>query len=332
MKMIDNTAQWRDTSGAPVDCHEGMILQVAQTWYWYGRRYRGNDTGVYGNAGSKFRCPIVCCKSDNLVDWSPAQPILEYPTDGPYTLGTWHRPRIAFNAKTQRFVLWFFHLVVEPKPAVIPLIASAATPDGPFELEGPAVTLDNVQNGDHDIFVDRDGQGYLASGNWSWSALVAPLTPDFRATAAAPTTVFQSDPDHGARFEGYALTHYRGRYIYAASGVHGLASSETSYGLGDSPLGPFTPMGVMSKQRTWNCQISSLLHIPQTGVIMALCDRWLHDYANRPTTEALYSAQQWFPISFDPQSGKARMLPFDQWDPALSIEDLERLAPPEFFQ
>jgi len=326
MSLIRNDSQWLDTAGAPLDCHEGMILRVGDTYYWYGRRYRGNDKGVYGNAGGPFKCPIVVTTSTDLVNWTPPQVAVAYPSEGPWNIGTLHRPRIAFNEKTQLYTLWFFHLTVEPKPHTIVLVATSPTPAGPFTIGGPAVTTGNVQNGDHDLFIDTDGRGYLASGNWNWQALVAPLNDEFRGTTAAPTVVLQSDPANHLRYEGYALTKHKGRYLYAASGVHGLGSSETSYALADHPLGPWTLTGTMSRERTWGCQISSLMHIPATGVLMALCDRWLHDYAGNPTTEALYSAQQWYPVSFDAASGKARMLPLPQWDPTLPIEALEAQA------
>lgn len=324
MSVIDNASQWNDTSGAPIDCHEGMVLRVGSTWYWYGRRYRGNDRGVYGNPGGRFRCPIVVSTSDDLVHWTPTRVAVAYPSDAPWNVGTLHRPRVAFNASTRLFVLWFFHLVTEPKPAVTTLVATSTSPAGPFEIVGEAETAGTIPSGDLDLLVDSDGRGYLASGDWDRNALVAPLSDDFTRTTAAPEVVMAADAARGVRYEGYALTRHCGRYLYAASGVNGLAASETAYALADHPLGPWRPMGSMSRENTWGCQISSLAHIPETGVLMALSDRWLRDHAGRPTIEALYSAQQWYPVSFDPMTGRARMLPLRQWDPSLSIEELER--------
>lgn len=324
MSLIDNASPWNDTSGAPIDCHEGMILRVDDIWYWYGRRYRGNDEGVYGTAGGPFRCPIVVSTSTDLVNWTSTRVAVEYPTDPRWSTGTLHRPRVAFNARTGLYTLWFFHLVTEPKAAVVTLVATSPTPGAPFEIVGQANTIGTVPSGDLDLFIDNDGRSYLASGDWDRNALIAPMTDDFLGTTEAPTVVLAANAASKLRYEGYALTRHRGRYLYAASGVNGLAPSETAYALADHPLGPWTIMGTMSRESTWGCQISSLAHIAETGVLVALCDRWLHDYAGRPTTEALYSAQQWYPVSFDVRTGRARMLPLKQWDPTLPIEELER--------
>lgn len=324
MSLIDNQSQWLDTAGAPLDCHEGMVLRVGDGWYWYGRRYRGNDSGVYGEAGAAFRCPIVVCRSDDLATWSPAQIAVDYPADGPWTAGTLHRPRVAFNARTQLYVMWFFHLTVKPIPQATALVATSPTPEGPFEIIGPATTTGYVHSGDHDLFVDDDGRAWLAAGDWDRNALIAPLADDFAGTTAPPRVVLPAGPD--ARYEGYALTRSGRHYLYAASGVQGLGASETHYAIADNPLGPWTPMGAMSRERTWGCQISSLLHIPETGVLVALCDRWLNDHAGRPTREALHSAQQWYPVSVDAASGRARMLPLPCWNTSLDIEGLERVS------
>ena len=46
-KPIRNHVAWTDTAGKPISCHDGGILRVGDTFYWYGTSYRGNPQGLW---------------------------------------------------------------------------------------------------------------------------------------------------------------------------------------------------------------------------------------------------------------------------------------------
>lgn len=311
MTVVCNDREWRDDRGEVIDCHEGMVLPLESGGFvWYGRRYAGNDEAAYGRAGARYRCGFDAYLSPDLVTWTRFGPILEYPESGPLTEGTWHRPRVAFSRATGRFVLWFFHLVTDPEDSVVTVVAEADSPTGPFRIVGPAETPGYTPSGDLDLLVSSTGEGYLANGDWDRNALVAPLRADLRATSGVPAVALRAAGRQ--RFEGYAMVEVGGRVLLAASGVAGIGASETSYAVADHALGPYGDRGVMSEESTWGCQISSLLKVPGTDAVVALCDRWLHDFRGR-RVPARASAQQWYPIDFDGE--RARMIPARRWDP-----------------
>lgn len=313
MPEIRNDTPWTDVDGNPIDCHEGMVLRVGSTYYWYGRRYRGNDRAVYGEPGAGFRGGIVCYTSQDLVNWTPRGEMLGYPEDGWLTEGTWHRPRVAQSPETGQYVMWYFHLMLQPEVRVRTLVAQSSSPEGPFELIGEADMPSHAASGDLAVLVDDDGQAYLASGDWSRSALIVRLDGTLTRTVGAAETVFPGDLE-SSRHEGYSLAKFHGRYIYATSDVVGIAGSETNYAVADHPLGPWRARGHMSVDSTWRSQISSFLVLPESDTLVALCDRWLLDHDGEPIIGEK-SAQLWFPVRFDAATEAAQIDPLVRWDP-----------------
>jgi hypothetical protein len=311
--LIRNHAEWRDTEGNLIDCHEGGILRVGEKYYWYGRSYHGNDKGIYGTGGAGFRCGLNCYSSANLVDWTFEGNILSYPDSGWITEGTWHRPRVLYNEKSRKYVLWFFCLGTPGgRPWVKDVVAVADRPIGPFTILGErAAGID--PSGDLALLLDADGRAYMANGDWKRNGLVVRLTDDYQDIAGDPVIAL---PAHREGYEGLSLTRFKGKYILAGSGVAGLDPTDTTYAVADAPMGPYTVKGLLSEQKTWRSQISSFCHIPETDTLFALCEQWLTGPDGRPAP-AERSTQLWLPVTFDPQTGIARMRYVEQWDPQL---------------
>jgi hypothetical protein len=316
--VIHNHTEWHDTKGNLIDCHEGGILRVGPRYYWYGRGYHGNDTGVFGTEGARFRCGFNCYSSSNLVDWAFEGKILSYPDSGWLTEGTWHRPRVLFNETTKKYVLWFFCLGIPGGKAwVKDVVAVAEKPAGPFTIVGqPAISID--PSGDLAMLQDVDGKGYLANGDWKRNCLILRLADDFLSTVGEPVVAL---PAAGRNtYEGVCLARFKGKYIACGSGVVGLKASDTTYAVADHPMGPYVVKGLMSEQRTWGSQISSFCYIQETDGLFALCDQWLTSPDGQPTARAEQSAQLWLPVIFDASKERAQMRYVEQWDPRAEQE------------
>lgn len=314
MPLIRNHATWLDTGGNLIDCHEGGIIRVDDTFYWHGRSYHGNIDGIYGTKGAPFRGGFRCYRSTDLVNWTYEGPSLEYPDSGLLTEGTWHRPRIIYNALTRKYVLWFFLLgIPEPdKPWVKDFVALSDTPTGPFTIAGEREIGGISASGDLALLLDRDGKGYMANGDWQRNGFVVGLSDDFQQSAGKPVLALKAEPHQG--FEGVCLARYKDKYLYAGSRVVGLDSSDTTYAVADAPLGPYVTKGLMSEQKTWRSQVGSFFYIEESNCLMALCDQWLigPDGSRVPAER---SCQLWLPIDFDPATGTAKMRYVTEWDP-----------------
>jgi len=307
---IRNHTTWLDTSGNLIDCHEGSILRVGNTFYWYGRIYHGNDNGIYGKSGAQFRCGLNCYSSTDLVSWTYRGVILSYPASGWVTEGTWHRPRVLYNDQTKKYVLWFFvHLSDYPCPLVV---ATADSPTGPFTILG-APTSGVTMGGDLALYKEAAGQAYLATGNAHADNLVYPLAADYLTSNASPVTAMLNT---ARTYEAASMVRYMGKYIVAGSFMAGLAGSDTSYSVADAPMGPYTAKGLMSQPgtNTWNSQISSFFYLAESNRLIALCEQWLTG-PNGEWVIGERSSQLWLPVTFDPAAGIAQMQNLSEWDP-----------------
>jgi Glycosyl hydrolases family 43 len=305
--VIRNHSTWIDTAGKPIDCHEGSLLRVGNTFYWHCRMYHGNVDGIYGAGGAQFRGGLNCYSSTDLEHWTYHGVCLPYPDSGFLTLGTWHRPRVIYNAQTGKYVLWFFMFPTGTPAPFAMVVATAGSPTGPFTvLTGP----DKGVSGDLATFLDKDGKGYLAYDD-NRNVRVTRLSADF-LNLTAETTIALSNA--GGGHEGSSMVLYKGKYIVAGSAVVGLDPSDTTYALADSPLGPYVEKGLMSEQKTWNSQISAFVYLPETDLLFAMNEQWLlgPDGKRAPAEQ---STQLWLPVTFDPTTGVARMQFVEQWDP-----------------
>jgi hypothetical protein len=97
---------WPDTEGRHINAHGGGILLYKGTWYWFGesRLPRGEtDRTNYG---------VGCYSSGDLLNWKNEGLALRVINDTASLLQPGcviERPKVIFNKKTGKFVMWFHH-------------------------------------------------------------------------------------------------------------------------------------------------------------------------------------------------------------------------------
>ena len=121
---------WPDDKGVHVNAHGGGILYHDGTFYWYGENK--SDTTSAAMVG------IMCYSSKNLTDWKNEGAVLPVVT-GDETSDiaqgcVMERPKVIYNEKTGKFVMWF-HLELKGKgyAAARSAVAVADSPTGPFK-------------------------------------------------------------------------------------------------------------------------------------------------------------------------------------------------------
>ena len=72
----------------------------------------------------------------------------------------------------------------------------------------------------------------------------------------------------------------------------------------------------MSEQKTWNSQISNFVYIKESDKAFAICDQWFVGSngvdRNMPADK---SRQLWLPVDFNPETGAAKLLHVEEWNP-----------------
>ncbi|TDC81340.1 beta-xylosidase [Micromonospora sp. KC606] len=202
------------------------IVRFGETYYIY-----ATTDGFPGWSGSTFKV----WSSRNLVDWTEHDTILDLGPDISWAdTNAWAPAAIEKNGK------YYFYFSAQQNIGV----AVADSPLGPFvdPLGKPLVSkadYNGAQQIDPAVFTDDDGKSYLYWGNGT--PYVVPLNDDMVSY------------DVSKRVQLTGLTGFReGLFMHKRDGTYYLSWSiddtrsenyRVGYGVGTSPLGPFTSRG-----------------------------------------------------------------------------------------
>lgn len=95
---------WPDTSGNHINAHGGGILFHNDTYYWYGE-HKGT-----GSEGNTALTGVSCYTSADLYNWTYRGIVMKVQDDpgSEITKGcVLERPKVVYNQKTKKFVMWF---------------------------------------------------------------------------------------------------------------------------------------------------------------------------------------------------------------------------------
>ena len=231
-----------DVDGHAVDAHDGHLQLFGDTYYLYGTSY---DCGFVwqGGPGAPF-CGFKVYSSPDLVHWTDRgflfdarTPTWQSRCDGT-TYGC-YRPHVAYNASTRRYVLWINSYDV----GVGFHVFQSQQPTGPFvETDLPRLGVNGdippgLNNGDHTVFVDDDGRGYLVYTDWrrGGDLVVEGLDPGYLTGTGMFTRIGISATEAPAMFRR------QGRYYITMSDPNcGYCTTGTGYLTASAPLGPWT--------------------------------------------------------------------------------------------
>ena len=296
--MIINDRFWQDTSGTPIYSQGGGVLQVGDTYYWYGVKYRGAVTYAANPAGKNDDTSfagITIYSSKNLADWKLENTVM------PANTGGWFgRLGVVYHAASRKYVL-----VAQGGGGLY--FATSDTPGGTFVYNNVQTNLPGIVNGatgDQTMFQDDDGQAYLVSSSSSGRAnrYVSPLrASDFLAVENA-VLVYR-----GTGREGNCLFKYDGTYYFCSSDLHGWNASQSYCVSAPNIRGPYSAEFVIAgTDRDFS-------HVTQTGFFISVKgsaqntiifagDRW-SDFAGNGL-----GYNQWMPLSFEGRTPRMESL------------------------
>ncbi len=286
--LIVNDRFWKDTSGTPIYSQGGGVLQVGDTFYWYGVKYQGAvtyaATPTKQNSDTSF-AGVTIYSSKDLATWK-----LEN-TVNFSNAGSWFgRLGVVYNATSKKYVM-----VAQGAGGLF--FATSDTPTGNFTFDNVQTDLPGIVNGstgDQTTFQDDDGKAYLVSSSSSGRAnrYVSPLrAADF---LAAETAVLVYS---GGGREGNCMFKYNGTYVFCSSDLHGWNASPSYCVSATSLKGPWSAELVLDGTG------ADFSHVTQTGFFIAVKgtaqttiifagDRW-SDFAGNGL-----GYNQWMPLTF----------------------------------
>ena len=95
---------WPDNNGVHINAHGGGILFHDGTYYWFG------EHKVAGEAGNVAQVGVRVYSSKDLYNWKDegiALPVSEDPQSEIAKGCILERPKVIYNKKTGKFVMWF---------------------------------------------------------------------------------------------------------------------------------------------------------------------------------------------------------------------------------
>lgn len=97
---------WKDNNGMHINAHGGGILYHNGSYYWYG------EDKIAGKEGNFAMVGVHCYSSKDLYNWYDEGVALKVDTTLNSILekgGKIERPKVIYNKKTRRFVMWFHY-------------------------------------------------------------------------------------------------------------------------------------------------------------------------------------------------------------------------------
>ncbi len=300
---------WTDNNGAAINAHGGGVLFHDGTYYWFGEHKTTGSGGNVANVG------VHCYSSTDLYNWKDEGVAMAVSTDpqSDITKGCIiERPKVLYNAKTKKFVMWF-HLELKGHgySAARCGVATSDTVTGPYQFQG-SFRPDGQMSRDMTLFQDDDGTAYLVCASEDNSTThISQLTDDYLTTTGKFTRAFKWWSEAPAVFK------HGGKYYYIGSHCSGWAPNAAMSAVADSMLGPWKSLGDPScgepeqVKTTFHSQSTYILPVagkPDAFIFMA--DRW------RPEN-AIDGRYVWLPIQFENDKPVIKWLP--EWD--LSVFD-----------
>ena len=260
---------WKDSAGNRIHAHGGGVLYHEGVYYWFGQYL--NAKRYHAKAGDDLKLKqelggVSCYSSKNLVDWKFEGVALKRETERKgHDLSIEmivERPKVIYNARTKKFVMWM-HIDSPDYKAARTGVAVSDKITGPYrylrsERPGAGVWPMNVTESDKKegtilardfaggqmsrdmtLFVDGDGKAYhLAASEENQTLHICELNDEYTGFTGKYVRVFA-----GRYMEAPAIFKDNGKYYLIASGCTGWAPNVARSAVADSVMGPWKELG-----------------------------------------------------------------------------------------
>lgn len=261
--LIEPGAIWPDNQGNHIQAHGGGIIKVGKTYYWFGE-YRGKDAGPAGRY-------VGCYASRDLVNWVFRNKIRFEAPEG-FDSGRWvlERPKVYYNQKTKKYVM-YFHLDDGRYKAAEVGIAVSDKPDRGYRVVKHFRPF-GMESRDIGQFIDDDGTAYLIfESRPVHGFVIARLSDDYMNVAEKVCLV--KEP-----LEGGALVHYKGLYYMIGSHLTGWKPNPNLYATAKSLSGPWSSYKNIAppETNTYGSQSTMMLKVAgtKTTTVIFMGDIW----------------------------------------------------------
>jgi beta-xylosidase len=318
---------WADVDGKPIQAHSGGMLVRDGVYYWFGEDRTTRKTGV------------SCYSSRDLNHWKH-EGVVFSPDAMPEDLRNTsfiERPKVIFNAKTGKYILWF-HMEQRGYHYARAGVAVSDKLTGPFTfVHAIRPITDDIEYKDTDpdrqkefggtyrdmnLFVDDDGQAYaFYASEGNWTMYVVRLNEDFTGpqTPAVQGKTWSRILVRKMR-EAPAPFKFNNRYYLITSGCTGWAPNAADYAVADNILGPWESKGNPcvgpNADKTFGTQSTCVFPVAgKPGCHVFMADQW----KPRQLSDSRYV---WLPLVLKPDGSFTL-----EWRGAWDLSTFPALSP-----
>ncbi|GAB3738936.1 hypothetical protein GCM10027594_19300 [Hymenobacter agri] len=253
---------WPDTDGHHIQAHGGGIIKLKKTYYWYGEQRRQG-------LEPKYRY-VSCYSSNDLVHWKFRGDVVKLlPPDSLSADWILERPKVFYNARTKKYVL-YFHLDDKGYKVAQVGVAVSDQPTGPFQYVKRFRPL-GQESRDIGQFIDDDGTAYLVFEDRKQGFHIAKLSDDYMTVEKDVALV-------RAPMEGGAIVHYEGLYYSIGSALTGWRANPNKYATAPTLAGPWTEFKDIAppETNTYGAQSTMLVKVvgSKKTTVIFLGDIW----------------------------------------------------------
>ena len=303
---------WLDTGGKPINAHGAGVMFHEGTYYLYGENKEGRTwLPEINKSWDGYRVDVTgvrCYSSKDLTAWKDEGLVLKAVPDDPahdlHPSKVVERPKVAFNPRTKKFVMWM-HIDSPDYKAARAGVAVADSPTGPFAYI-ESVKPEGQDSRDQTMFVDEDGKAYrVYSSENNDTTYISLLSDNWLRHSGKFVRIFEK-----RRMEAQVVFKRGGKYYFLASDCTGWDPNPMRSAVAESIWGPWKELGNPctgpDAEKTFFGQSTFVFAVTgKQDAFIFMGDRW--NKSNLPDSRYI-----WLPIEFVGEGMKIQWR--DSWD------------------
>lgn len=295
--------QWLDDEGHIINASDGGIIYVDGVYHWYGMALRPLPFIPGGKGGQVTTTGVVMYRSEDLHSWHYEGVILaceDDPDSELYGPMRFERPKIIFNDKTGKFVLWCHYVCYPGDHGEIPGTSEAGvavcdTVNGSYQWLGTTRPIDDkglVR--DSTLYKDRDGSAYFIYDRMQAKddrcQYIVRLSDDYLTWTNEYRRL-----DEAFWREAAAVVYHDGYYFMITSDLTSWAPNQAKYFRAKELFGPWEDMGDPCvgdvEHTTFRSQSTMIFRVEGTDTFIHMAER--HNTENFERCSYI-----WLPVHF----------------------------------
>ena len=285
--MLINGMRWYDTDNNEIHAHGGFMLEYGDYYYWYGENrtennfvscYRTKDFKVWEFCNNVLTAdsPVQKINDTNDLSLKRAEEsfdpkverlgLLRFDANG-YIIANMERPKVAYNPKTKKFVMWMHYENGHDYDDARCAVATCDTPDGNFVYHGSFRPMGN-ESRDCTLH-EFDGKMYfVAASNANLDLIAYELTDDYLNITGKNLVIFP-----GEKREAPAFFNKDGKIFVLTSGCTGWRPNQCKFSKSDN-MAEWDKLENIGDEVTYRSQPAFVFHSKKDNKYYYFGDRW----------------------------------------------------------